>query len=663
MYNYYHPKDFSYKNTRLYQSSMHLEQPQSLTPHYNQNKFSMNFRSKENFYRNPFMSKAPKYKWLEQVTISKPKNSGFVYLECFDERKLTESCTNDLQLKTKKPSLVSLCSIGENLCSLKADKPEKFEFSFKSLASENEEANQNFQKIGEVLNNSCRLKNSLDFKCNLSRNNDMILAYEDFHKTQKQHLAHAIKDFEILRSKSNFSILILKFLLDMLSKKDFENLRFKESYLIQNFFVNRYFRGIKTKIFQTIEKLEEFKNLKQQWNCLNSKGPQKINEKVSIIEEMSYSFAINLWYSSSHVSDRWKIFDVYYLESFCKESGQDLRNLFRETCVKIHRLVCFLILKIIVTRFKQTQVVYDDIECLEDDICKIIKFLLQNFLLFKSNDTKVQRCREKMREIFEKLNEMFECGKSEDLFLMSKYIKMREMREYLGRKKKSKFVRPRRNDEKLKKIYKNLLRSMQENFKQTQIQNQCFETHHTTQESENNSWYSENTENYLKNASCMRPRKDILQNKKLKNNNKLGKFLAMELQKNFQKSANHGNDKLKKNFYDFYFKAASLRLNLPLEYFYDPLKKIYTNTGFKSFTTKYFKLLLQSNIFKADVTRLFDNDQFILEAFMEYPKTFEQILNSVPTIFIDQQMKKSKFLWTSYELFFASYYFRSKMNF
>ena len=116
------------------------------------------------------------------------------------------------------------------------------------------------------------------------------------------------------------------------------------------------------------------------------------------------------------------------------------------------------------------------------------------------------------------------------------------------------------------------------------------------------------------------------------------------------------------HFYEFYFKLTSEKFNISNENFYDPLKKIYKNPGFKSFTSKYFKLLLESPNFKNDVTNLLESGKFLLNALLEYPKQFKKILSSVPTILIDQHKKKSKFLWTSYEFFFASYFFKKKVQ-
>ena len=130
----------------------------------------------------------------------------------------------------------------------------------------------------------------------------------------------------------------------------------------------------------------------------------------------------------------------------------------------------------------------------------------------------------------------------------------------------------------------------------------------------------------------------------------------------FEKQYKPKIQNLKINFYEFYFKSTSEKFNISIENFYDPLKKIYKNPGFKSFTSKYFKLLLESPNFKNDVTNLLESGKFLLNALLEYPKQFKKILSSVPTILIDQHKKKSKFLWTSYEFFFASYFFKKKVQ-
>jgi hypothetical protein len=585
-----------------------------------------------------------------------------VQKELFDQKTFDEIRKIPHQLKIPKKFISSECSIADFMLNSEKSLPLKSETNLEQKLSPMEEKlNVHLMNIKKNLKKAFHVENSITLKCNFSQNNKMILAYEKFHKDNVKQFRHLVNDFDVIRSKSKFSVLILKFLMDILSKKDLENLSSKQSYLLQNFFINRFFRGIKTSILKKIENLKEFKILTNQWNCLNTKESNKPNPTFSIIEQISYSFSVNLWFSSSNTLNKQKIFDQFFVTSFSKNYENDLRNLFRETCIKIHNMVYFLIFKIIVSRFKQTQVVYDNIEYLEDEVCQIVQVLLQSILIFNSNakQNKLNQRKEICSKLFQKLNSFFECGKAEDFFLMSQYIKIREMREYLGRKRKSKFIRPRRNDEKLKKIYKNLLKSMMENYKKNQNLNYTGSTDHTVYDSEDNLWISENIDIQTREKLF---RKDPVQNTRMLKDS-LGKIKPNQLKILYEKKNKYSSGKLKNNFYEHYFRSTSESLKVPFEHFYDPLKKIYQNTGFKSFTIKYFRLLLQSKAFKSDVIKLFKTGNFLLDVLMEYSKSFEQILASVPTIFIDQQKKKSKFLWTSYELFFAAYFFKTKMMF
>lgn len=516
-----------------------------------------------------------------------------------------------------------------------------------------------FLEPNDQLNNlqleiDCLLKEAFDFKtssklkCVPGRSNEMILEYEAFHQRNISHFKNLVDEFGFARESNRFSKLILKFLLDILDRQDLAQMDPKESYLLQNFFVNRFFRGTKTQILATIEKSAIFKKFSSAWNFTSKNLRMKINSPVSVLEQMSYSFSINLWYSTSCSLQRSQIFDDNFLSLLVHSGPDDLRNLYKETCVRLHRLAFFLIFKIIVVRFNKTQVVYDEIESLEKEVCSIVEHVLALLLELRNNGRQMPLEKRKLvcSRVLGQLNTQFRCGQVEDFSSMAQYIKFREMREYLERKRKSKFVRPRRNDEKLKKIYKNLLKTMLEHYKYSQLAILSSTSPNTQPSSENSSvrvgdypresWAE-------KDAGLAKPARD-----------------AAELFA--EKKVQLRSEQLKMSFYEFYFKRTAKEVEVPFEYFFDPLKKIYKNRGFKSFTVKYFKLLLQSPKFKEEIAGLFQNFHFLLEALMDYPKMFKKMLESVPTILIDQQKKKSKFLWTSYEFFFASYFFKKKVN-
>jgi hypothetical protein len=162
---------------------------------------------------------------------------------------------------------------------------------------------------------------------------------------------------------------------------------------------------------------------------------------------------------------KFKILD--YLQN--KKSKNLLESFFLRFC----RLVELLIVKLLVNRFKNTQLIFDEVECIDNDICEILEMVCD---LFSSVKASLDKCTsdeskiKKMDCLFDQLQELFgDCSGNVYLDLI-KYIKFREMREYLERKKKSKFVRYRRNDEKIKKIYKNVMLNIYTNFKENELE-------------------------------------------------------------------------------------------------------------------------------------------------------------------------------------------------
>lgn len=503
-------------------------------------------------------------------------------------------------------------------------------------------------EIDGLLKEAFDLKTSPKLKCSAAQSNQMILEYEAFHKRNVCNFRNLVKEFGFSRESNGFSQLILKFLLDILHRDDLARMTAKESYLLQNFFVNRFFRGIKSHILANIEKSAIFKQFGSEWNFTPKNPCMRINSPVSILEQMSYSHSINLWYSTGCSLDKTRIFDERFLRSFAQAGPEDLRNLYKAACVRLHRLTFFLIFKTIVMRFNKTQVVYDEIESLEREVCGVVEHVLATLLELQKTGPNFTPEKRKLvcSRVFAQLNAKFRCGQVDDFRSMVQYIKFREMREYLQRKRKSKFVRPRRNDEKLKKIYKNLLKTMLERYKYSEMKGLATTTPNTQPSSENSS------------VQVADPGRMVWS----KAENELIRSGPSGLDIFAEKKVQLRSEQLKMNFYEFYFKDTSREIAVPFEYFFDPLKKIYKNPGFKSFTVKYFKMLLRSQKFKCEIEALFGDFQFLLEALLDYPKMFRKMLESVPTILIDQQKKKSKFLWTSYEFFFASYFFKKKVS-
>lgn len=120
--------------------------------------------------------------------------------------------------------------------------------------------------------------------------------------------------------------------------------------------------------------------------------------------------------------------------------------------------------------------------------------------------------------------------------------------------------------------------------------------------------------------------------------------------------------KSKRLFYQKYFSQTALLQGIPIDNFYDPLKQTPVNTRFKSFTNQYFRLIMKSEKFETKVKELMQKSSLIVHVLSKYPKMMDDLILANPTILLDQQKTKSKFIWTSYEFYFAMFFFRVKFG-
>ena len=447
---HWNQNNFNFQTTHMYNTKNQINSPLQYFPYTSTSQKSL--LSKKIVYQPQNVYNFKRVKTFLPVSFKiKKRLIKSLYIRNFIDKIVYQVFKTPKKIEEEQ-EITSKCSLADNLNETETTDPDN---STSSIIRPYMNKLNNLQlEIKSIYENAGRLDNSLQFKCNQGQSNEMIIEYETFKKRNIQQLKNLDNEFFNSKQSSKFSGLILKFLLDILTKNDLKNINAKESYLFQGFLVNRFFRGIKTRIFKKIEKTKSFQDMTSMWNFPYNKEPQNISSSISILERISYTFSINLWYSSSSLMSKTKIFDKHFITSFKELKSKNLRNLYRETCIKIHRLTCFLILKIIVTRFNKTQVVYDDIECLEDNVCLIIEKFITSLLYLKSGEisNKTQEDEQPIDKTFILFNRMFETGDENDFYSMTRYIKFREMREYLGRKKKSRFVRNRRNDKKLKKI-------------------------------------------------------------------------------------------------------------------------------------------------------------------------------------------------------------------
>jgi hypothetical protein len=269
------------------------------------------------------------------------------------------------------------------------------------------------------------------------------------------------------------------------------------------------------------------------------------------------------------------------------------------------------------------------------------------------------------------------------------------MREYMGRKRKSQFVKPRRNDEKLKKIYKRLMQTLFSDFKKEYFGNSHsksvkepkklkdlndIEFEDFLKDNNSNLFLSDSEDedslfNFNTGGNAVLKQDLESDNIIVKISNKMHNFECDSILKKYtnknkilksskfkHKPTRFTSKERENEFYEYYFGKRARELGIPLNYFYDPLKQKFRNMKYKSFTIKYFKLLLSSNQFKMKVVQYMENSQLVLDMLSEYSIQLKDLFKSVPTILLDQHKPKSKFLWTSYEFYFAMFFFKDKFK-
>lgn len=490
------------------------------------------------------------------------------------------------------------------------------------------------------------------------KSNQMSFAYEKFRLKNLGAIENLSLKMDMPFKNRAVIKFIFKFLLDILNEQDFDNLNSKEAFFILTFYANRYFRAAKFQLFVQIERLATFSKLFK-FNETNYFPKRRDDKKIqnTHLEKEILNFSSKLWFRDSHDFAASRFFDDHFIQVFTS-LNPDTFPRFASTCaVYLYRFICYFFLKIVADRFCRNKLVYDEIEYFGDRL-----LILVDQLLMLLEDLK-QRLLSKgdtggIAGIFGKLNEVFKFDESHMIHMLTRYLKQREMREYLQRKKKSKFTRPKRNDEKLKKIYKNVMQSMLNDFKRQM--DESLEVH-----------LFQNKASFLRleQATTDQSKPESIQcaSSQFKvmsaNQKTLENVDAKGLANASERSKSRITSKEKKAFfYKYYFESVARKQKIPLDHFYDPLKAILKNTKFKSFTNKYFDLLLESNVFRKEIGDQLNNEQFLVEEVVNYPKVLGDLFRSVPTIVVEQVKSKAKFLWTVYEYYFAMFYFKKKFK-
>jgi len=583
--------------------------------------------------------------------------------------------------------------------------------NFQSSKNEKLKSYPNFSNIFneemldyKIESNFCKIKQMVEYCCNvqeITKNRisqthctDMKQLYDSFISKNSGFLITIFNSYCPASRGNPLKAFLMKFLLDIQIEHDIQKLNTMEILFLEKFIIDRYFKILKNKILMTVVSenlvgkfLVRFDGQKNKGNLNYDQFKFDIKTVNKKYCEFVSSLSINMAYSDKSAIP---IFDKRFMQLFVQEefTSADLDELFEFLCLIINRTVSILIVKFISKRFHQVKQVFDNIERLEQSIFFILKNLFNILICWRQKSIAMQNQTNMLNFVsnhFKRLEEIFCCDSKLNLFFITKYVKYREMREYIGRKKKSDFIKPRRNDEKMKKIYKRIMKHMIEDFKKNAQSTPLEEM----EEIKHKNIHSEQLK--IKDGYKM-----IFENSKMFISDsedeanlfvtKYASFIMGEahvaqsidqsdagLDEKFQKkikTLRNPNDRFSKltsrekeeKFYEFYFKKEAKALGIPVSFFYDPLKQKHKNPQYKSFTIKYFKLLMKSQTFATQVKNYLENDRIMIEVLTDYPKQLNDLFVVCQTILLDQHKNKAKFLWTCYEFYFALFFFKSKFN-
>lgn len=492
---------------------------------------------------------------------------------------------------------------------------------------------------------------ALQVNYNLEQSEKMISQYESFRFQNLSFLKKLVDDFEFRGDYPDSTRFVLKLLLDIQTAADLDRLSPKELYFLEYFLVNRYFKVLRNKVLLIIQQSGVFGAFLGAWGLTGGRGARGLRD--SDFGWISHKRAIALWSDGrAQTPLNSQIFEDGFSVEICRLlRNNESQKLFEAFATRFYDLIQLLIVKFIVNRFGNTQLIFDEVECIEKDISELVLLVMDTWSAIRRDSADLRLGADSFAT---RLRELFP-GEPRQIYLdLIKYIKFREMREYLERKKKSKFVRYRRNDEKIKKIYKHIMIHVYTDFKSARG-GPLAPTPPLSQP-------ELGKRRSLSGEDQSRQKVHTSDEKRRQSNPKTPLSLGTPRSPDLSLENLTPGRKTKRLFYQSYFQGTAEAEGLPIDHFYDPLKQTPANRKFKSFTNKYFLLLMKSDGFRRELQRLMQNHCLLFVVLKKYPKMLEDMMLANPTILVDQQKAKSKFLWTSYEFFFAMFFFKVKFK-
>ena len=609
---------------------------------------------------------------------------------------------------------------------------------------------------------------------------------------------------------------VLRFLTDLLSRKDLDRLNGKQLLFAEKFIFDRYFKFLKNRIFKAFEKKRVLIDFAM--NLCENIGLEIAEQDLDICFSQVYK------HYTAHLTQMHRknailfgfnlnLFQSDFFES-CKHFSENPKNFeifFRKLVSIFMVFLVKAIFRLVSMRYRSPDnFPFEEIENLEHLILRIgasflvtVSLSMQNFLKHRSSYLSTEDSTllsEQLEESFALIGQICDWDQRTVLYDICSYIKERELRQSLTRKKKTSFTKPKRNDEKLKKVYKQLMKRMNYRFLEEQAilgsrrskedphsQLKALERKGLTKQDNSNTLPSLSpliqksiafnshklqtfaglpnhslTVNNMNESQSLcddldlqkfdrfllpptnslkrvktpqSDRKHVVDQKakrrKLKAPkskfisdifcNKESEFYLSESEEEiplfFQnpksffslpidqtpvdtaQDSNHSphpykpsltprtipsqtkiqisspykhlpNSKMalltsrerEKLFYENFFAETARNISVPIEAFYDPLKQKFVNPLYKSFTSKYFQMLLRSASFKSRVSCEILPENLVLDVMKELPSAFEGQGPGTGLGLINQHLPKAKFPWTVFEFFFALEFFRVKFK-
>lgn len=405
------------------------------------------------------------------------------------------------------------------------------------------------------------------------------------------------------------NLCILKFLFGVVKTKDLEQNSFIQREILKKFIFDRFFKNFRVIIFKNSRLLKIIKNFFADLKWAKSQTQKTPNFEIKQIYK-NYSEYLNhlvLSFQSQKLRQVTLGSIIIYLKNtFAAEGATE----------EISYLIISILLESVMIKlaekFEQENHLVDYIETSADEILShfdsILRHFKNNFLNDKKNVTQIEnweRC-----EIFEissfglSKNQNF-LDKHQIFLKIFHYLNLREGKDCVTRKKKSLWVKPKRDDERLKKIFKHVLQILHQKFINKKFSKKIFQS---------------NKENYANPKNICKietPKTQHSKNLTIETPVKEKSFLftearTLETKEHLSNQQIYlSNEELEVEFYKFYFGGISRNLEIPINNFFDPVKRRLVNKKFKSFTLSYFRLLLKSQKFRIEVQKELEIEIFM----------------------------------------------------